>query len=78
MSIIDLSLPLSDVLREGTKKAHEEVEVSPAAAAMLRGELDKEEYIRFLMMLWHIYKYIPSFHAASELTATATAPSKAL
>ncbi|KAJ7741265.1 hypothetical protein B0H16DRAFT_1565133 [Mycena metata] len=55
MSVIDLSLPLSDVLREGTKKAHEEVEVSPAAAAMLRGELDKEEYARFLMMLWHIY-----------------------
>jgi len=55
MSVVDLSQPLSDVLREGTKKAHEEVEVSPAAAAMLRGELDKEEYIRFLMMLWHIY-----------------------
>ncbi|KAJ6585310.1 hypothetical protein B0H19DRAFT_927679 [Mycena capillaripes] len=55
MSVIDLSQPLSDVLREGTKKAHEEVEVSPAAAAMLRGALDKEEYIRFLMMLWHIY-----------------------
>ncbi|KAJ7486166.1 hypothetical protein B0H11DRAFT_2017214 [Mycena galericulata] len=55
MSVIDLSQPLSDVLREGTKQAHEEVEVSPAAAAMLRGELAKEEYIRFLMMLWHIY-----------------------
>ncbi|KAJ7451625.1 hypothetical protein FB451DRAFT_1101070 [Mycena latifolia] len=55
MSVIDLSQPLSDIVREGTKKAHEEVEVSPAAAAMLRGELDKEEYARFLMMLWHIY-----------------------
>ncbi|KAJ7079761.1 hypothetical protein B0H15DRAFT_913842 [Mycena belliarum] len=55
MSVIDLSLPLSDVLREGTRKAHEEVEVSPAAAAMLSGKLDKEEYARFLMMLWHIY-----------------------
>ncbi|KAF7298778.1 hypothetical protein MIND_00825400 [Mycena indigotica] len=55
MSVIDLSQPLSDVLREGTKKAHEEVEVSPAASAMLKGELAKEEYVRFLMMLWHIY-----------------------
>ncbi|KAJ7673552.1 hypothetical protein B0H17DRAFT_1208371 [Mycena rosella] len=55
MSVIDLSQPLSDLVREGTKQAHEEVEVSPAAAAMLRGELDKEEYVRFLMMLWHIY-----------------------
>ncbi|KAF7348317.1 hypothetical protein MSAN_01785500 [Mycena sanguinolenta] len=61
MSVIDLSMPLSDVLKEGTKKAHEEVEVSPAATAMLRGELDKEEYVRFLMMLWHIYKYTPLF-----------------
>lgn len=63
MSVIDLSLPLSDVVREGTKKAHEEVEVSPAASAMLRGELDKEEYARFLMMLWHIYKYAYPFFA---------------
>ncbi|KAJ7726560.1 hypothetical protein DFH07DRAFT_1000752 [Mycena maculata] len=55
MSVIDLSLPLSDLVREGIKKAHEEVGVSPAAAAMLHGELPKEEYIRFLMMLWHIY-----------------------
>ncbi|KAJ6549498.1 hypothetical protein B0H10DRAFT_2128413 [Mycena sp. CBHHK59/15] len=55
MSIIDLSQPLSDIVREGTKKAHEEVEVSPAASVMLRGELPKEEYVRFLMMLWHIY-----------------------
>ncbi|KAF7299699.1 hypothetical protein HMN09_00975500 [Mycena chlorophos] len=54
-TVVDLSQPLSDVLREGTKKAHEEVEVSPAATAMLKGELDKEEYVRFLMMLWHIY-----------------------
>jgi heme oxygenase len=28
---------------------------------MLRGELDKEEYVRFLMMLWHIYKYVALF-----------------
>ncbi|KAJ6504580.1 hypothetical protein C8R47DRAFT_1102804 [Mycena vitilis] len=55
MSVVDLSQPLSDVLKEGTKKVHEEIEVSPAAEAMLRGELDKEEYVRFLMMLWHIY-----------------------
>ncbi|KAJ7069542.1 hypothetical protein C8F01DRAFT_1326492 [Mycena amicta] len=54
-AVVDLSQPLSDVLREGTKKAHEEAQVSPAASAMLKGELDKEEYVRFLMMLWYIY-----------------------
>ncbi|KAJ7937601.1 hypothetical protein B0H13DRAFT_2302761 [Mycena leptocephala] len=55
MSVIDLSLPLSNVLRESTQMPHEDAEVSAAATMMLRGELDKEEYIRFLMMLWHIY-----------------------
>ncbi|KAJ7860997.1 hypothetical protein B0H14DRAFT_554548 [Mycena olivaceomarginata] len=55
MSVIDLSMPLSDVLRESIRMAYEDAEVSPAATTMLRGELDKEEYIRFLMMLWHIY-----------------------
>jgi heme oxygenase len=67
MSVIDLSQPLSDIVREGTKKAHEEVEVSPAAVAMLRGELPRDEYVRFLMMLWHIYRYFrllcPRCHA---------------
>ncbi|KAF7314595.1 hypothetical protein MKEN_00933000 [Mycena kentingensis (nom. inval.)] len=57
-TVVDLSLPLSDVLREGTKKAHEEVEVSPAASAMLKGELDREEYVRFLMMLWYVYECV--------------------
>ncbi|KAJ7934047.1 hypothetical protein B0H13DRAFT_1951663 [Mycena leptocephala] len=55
MSFIDLSIPMSDVLRHSIWMHHADAQVSPAATTMLRGELDKEEYIRFLMMLWHIY-----------------------
>ncbi|KAJ7821238.1 hypothetical protein B0H13DRAFT_2129351 [Mycena leptocephala] len=54
MALIDLSIPMSDVLRHSIWM-HADAQVSPAATTMLRGELDKEEYIRFLMMLWHIY-----------------------
>ncbi|ESK90518.1 heme oxygenase [Moniliophthora roreri MCA 2997] len=54
-STIDFSRPLSDVLRECTKEAHENIEASAAATALLSGKVTKEEYIRFLMMLWHVY-----------------------
>ncbi|KAG6829510.1 hypothetical protein H0H92_004312 [Tricholoma furcatifolium] len=51
----DYSLPLATLLREGTRKAHETVENSPGALALLSGRLPKQEYIRYLMMLWHVY-----------------------
>ncbi|KAK7028849.1 hypothetical protein VNI00_014862 [Paramarasmius palmivorus] len=54
-SSIDFSRPLSDVLRECTKEAHQHIETSAAATALLSGQVTKEEYVRFLMMLWHVY-----------------------
>ncbi|KAG6915626.1 hypothetical protein DXG01_010665 [Tephrocybe rancida] len=58
MSTPDLSLPLATLLREGTRKAHETVENSEGALALLSGRLPKEEYIRYLMMLWHVYECV--------------------
>jgi len=55
MSDTMYSKPLATLLREGTSQAHETVENSAGAGWLLRGELDKEEYARFLMMLWHVY-----------------------
>ena len=55
----NLSLPLATLLRQGTAAAHESAEHSPGAGWLLRGELDREEYARFLMMLWHVYAYVP-------------------
>ncbi|OAX44352.1 heme oxygenase-like protein [Rhizopogon vinicolor AM-OR11-026] len=51
----DLSLPISSLLRVGTSKAHEDAENSQGGVRLVKGELDKEEYVYFLMMLWHIY-----------------------
>ncbi|KAF9262847.1 hypothetical protein L218DRAFT_902911 [Marasmius fiardii PR-910] len=52
---MDYSGPMSEILRECTKDAHNKVETSAGAATLLAGEVSKEEYVRFLMMLWHVY-----------------------
>ncbi|KAI0670880.1 hypothetical protein C8Q78DRAFT_1069604 [Trametes maxima] len=65
--VVDLSLPVADILRKGTAAAHERAEHSQGAKWLARGELDKEEYVRFLMMLWHIYD---AFERALEQHAT--------
>ncbi|KAG6915625.1 hypothetical protein DXG01_010664 [Tephrocybe rancida] len=55
MSAPSLSLPLATVLREGTHQAHETVSKSQGALALASGRLPKPEYIRYLMVLWHVY-----------------------
>jgi len=52
---LDYSLPLADLLRIGTAKAHQDAENSEGGIALASGKLDKEEYVRFLMMMFHIY-----------------------
>ncbi|KAJ3509156.1 hypothetical protein NLJ89_g5369 [Agrocybe chaxingu] len=52
---IDYSRPLATLLREETKKVHEEAETSTGARRLLSGHLPKEDYVRFLIMLWHVY-----------------------
>ncbi|KAJ3839396.1 hypothetical protein EV361DRAFT_885779 [Lentinula raphanica] len=54
-STLDMNQPLSELVRQSTKEAHDSIAFSPAAAKLANGELMKEEYVRFLMMLWHIY-----------------------
>lgn len=51
----DFSLPMASLLRIGTSKAHEAAEHSQGGVRLVKGELDKEEYVYFLMMLWHVY-----------------------
>ena len=57
---IDYSLPISTLLKQETAAAHEEAEHSQGAGWLTRGELEKDEYIRFLMMLYHVYEYVPT------------------
>ncbi|RDX50005.1 hypothetical protein OH76DRAFT_1482802 [Lentinus brumalis] len=66
-SIVDLSKPVADILREGTHAAHIRAEHSKGAQWLARGELDKQEYVRFLMMLYHVYN---AFERALEQHAT--------
>ena len=51
-----LAQPVATLLRLGTAEAHERAENSQGAGWLTRGELDKLEYVRFLMMLYHIYE----------------------
>ena len=64
---VDFSLPLAELLRKGTAIAHEEAEKSQGAAWMVRGELDREEYVRFLMMLYHVYEYVSTLSVATAV-----------
>ncbi|KAA1469687.1 hypothetical protein DENSPDRAFT_816810 [Dentipellis sp. KUC8613] len=52
---LDLELPVATLLRTGTAAAHTSAETSQGAGWLTRGELDKEEYVRFLIMLYHVY-----------------------
>jgi Heme oxygenase len=56
MSPIIDSQPLAALLRESTQNIHGTAESSPGAIALLSGRLRKEEYVRYLMMLWYIYE----------------------
>ena len=56
MASIDFSKPLATLLKDSTREAHEQVEHSEGAKLLLSGELTKEEYTRYLMMLWHVYE----------------------
>lgn len=69
----DLSRPISILLREGTSQAHKSAESSPGAAWLARGELDKDEYVRYLMMLWHIYELV-RHHSSRSVTVVDSWP----
>lgn len=55
-SDLDLDLPISTLLREGTKRAHVQAENSAGAEALVKGELPVEEYIKWLAVLWRVYE----------------------
>ncbi|KAK4685365.1 hypothetical protein P7C73_g4786, partial [Tremellales sp. Uapishka_1] len=52
---LDLRLPISQLLKLGTERAHVKAEHSAGANALVKGGLELEEYIRWLVVLWRIY-----------------------
>lgn len=56
--VLDLSLPISTLLKIGTKRAHVKAEHSDSAKALVQGTLGLAEYIRWLAVLWRIYRWV--------------------
>lgn len=68
---LDLSLPLSALLRESTKIAHTQAEHSAGAIALAGGTLPFREYVRYLASLWIVYSALEreiSRHSTSSET----------
>ncbi|CAE7116507.1 unnamed protein product [Rhizoctonia solani] len=55
---IDYTQNISTLMRTSTTRAHESVHQSVLAGKLLRGELPKDEYIYFMMILWRVYSAI--------------------
>ncbi|KAF8630923.1 hypothetical protein AX17_005280 [Amanita inopinata Kibby_2008] len=60
MSQIDYTQPLAALLRNSTLEVHDEVANMPGVKMLTRGELPKDAYVQYLMMLWHIYRSVTS------------------
>lgn len=55
---IDYTQNISTLLRTSTTRAHDSVHHSELAGKLLRGELPKDEYVYFMMLLWRVYNAI--------------------
>lgn len=53
---IDLTRQASELLREGTAAAHVNAENSAGAVALTQGQLELQEYVRWLAILWRVYE----------------------
>lgn len=53
---LDYSGATADLLREGTKRAHTKAENSDGAIALTQGQLELQEYVRWLAILWRVYE----------------------
>lgn len=53
---LDFSRPVSELLRKGTQRAHVAAEHSDGAVALTNGQLELQEYIRWLAVVWRVYE----------------------
>lgn len=53
---LDWTRPVSELLRMGTQRAHVAAEHSDGAVALTNGQLELQEYIRWLVLLWRVYE----------------------
>jgi hypothetical protein len=53
---LDMALPISELLKIGTQRAHADAEHSEGAKELMSGTLGLEEYIRWNVILWRVYE----------------------
>ena len=53
---LDFNDKISSLLKDGTARAHVQAETSEGAGALIKGELELQEYIRWLAVLWRLYE----------------------
>jgi heme oxygenase len=73
----DPTLPFSTLLRQGTQKSHSRIHRNRRVQLLADGLLDKEEYLKLLFMLWHVYEcvlihYNPDYVEAEKLGSLST------
>lgn len=52
---LDYSKPFSQLLKDATKQIHDIISKSDGAKALTSGTLERDEYVRYLIMLWYLY-----------------------
>lgn len=57
---MEYGLPIAVLLKRGTADVHEAAHRSEGAIRLLRGQLDRSEYLAFLIVLWRVYRSAPS------------------
>ncbi|TXT09105.1 hypothetical protein VHUM_02579 [Vanrija humicola] len=75
---LDFASPVSELLRKGTQRAHVAAEHSGGATALTNGELELQEYIRWLAILWRVYDALErglDEHATNTVLAPTYNPS---
>ncbi|KAG8846915.1 hypothetical protein FRB96_001733 [Tulasnella sp. 330] len=64
-------------LREATKHMHDTLSTTSGAATLLSGRMSREEYIKYLSGMWHVYgKESISSDIANFLSCSSTSPSE--
>jgi heme oxygenase len=58
---VDYSQPLTTLLRMNIMGVHDSIANGRAAKALSAGKLPKQEYVRLLMMLWHVYRSVSTW-----------------
>ena len=61
-----MTIPLSNMLREGTMEVHRTAEKTPFMQAFFSGRIDVYAYREFLVRLYQVYGSLERIHASLQ------------